>query len=311
MDVEFGVPQGSVLGPNLFALFINDMPNITEGEEDAEIEVFADDTTIYVVGPTVDIVTSRLNEIFRKFWDWCINNSLSPHPGKTEFMLMKGKSFIGPVRAIKLGTYKIKQVQSTRCLGMELDDEMKWSKHVLNTIKSFSQKINLLKSLYFLPKKARIDFYNKVILPSITYGIILWGSCNKSLFNDLEKMHVRAAKIIFCLDWNTPTNDVITICNWKTLRRTYLESLAKLTQKSYYQVVPTAIADLFVKRFCGYNLRERNCLSLSKARTEIMKKSISYKGSILWNNLNNETREIESCKQFSYCITSLGTIHYS
>ena len=150
-------------------------------------------------------------------------------------MLMKGKSFIGPVRAIKLGTFIIKQVQSTRCLGMELNDDMKWSKHVSNTIKSFPQKINLLKSLYFLPKKARIDFYNKIILPSITYGIILWGSCNKSLFNDLEKMHVRTAKIIFYLDWNTPTNDVITICNWKTLRRIYLESLVKLTQKSYYQ----------------------------------------------------------------------------
>lgn len=88
MDVEFGVPQGSVLGPTLFALFCNDLPNIVEEDEDGEIEMFADDTTIYVIGHNVDIVSLKLNEILSKFWVWCLNNALTPHPGRTEYMLM-------------------------------------------------------------------------------------------------------------------------------------------------------------------------------------------------------------------------------
>ena len=305
MDVEFGVPQGSVLGPTLFALFCNDLPNIVVEDEDGEIEMFADDTTIYVIGQTVDIVSLKLNEILSKFWVWCLNNALTPHPGKTEYMLMGGKSFVGPEQAIKLGNSIIKRVQSTRCLGMELDDEMKWSKHVLDLTKAFSQKINVLKSLYFLPKKVRLDFYHKVILPSLTYGIVLWGSCNKSLFDELEKMHVRAAKIIYCLDWNMPTNDVIIVYEWKTLKQIYLESLAKLVQKIYYQTVPTTMIDLLEKRSLRYNLRETNCLSLPRVRTEMMKKSIGYKGSVLWNNFKNETRGIENSSQFSRSIANL------
>ena len=305
MHVEFGVPQGSVLGPTLFALFCNDLPNIVEEVEDGEIEMFADDTTIYVVGHTVDIVSLKLNEILSKFWVWCLNNALTPHPGKTEFMLIGGKSFVGPEQAIKLGNSRIKRVHSTRCLGMELDDELKWTKHVLNLTKAFSQKINLLKSLYFLPEKVRLDFYQKVVLPSLTYGIVLWGSCNKTLFVDLEKMHVRAAKIIYCLDWYMPTNDVITVYEWKTLKQIYLESLAKLVQKIYYQTVPTTMTDLLVKRSLGYNLREKNCLSLPRVRTEMMKKSFCYKGSVLWNNFKNETREIENSSLFSKSIANL------
>lgn len=167
------------LVPLCLHIFCNDLPNIIEEDENAEIEMFADDTTIYVVGLTVDIVTLRLNEILVNLGSGAINNSLTPHPGKTEFMLMGGKSFIGPMTAIKLGNSVIKRVRSTRCLGMELDDEQKWSKHVLDTTKAFSQKINLLKSLYFLPKKVRLDFYHKVILPSLTYRIVLWGSVTR------------------------------------------------------------------------------------------------------------------------------------
>ena len=148
---------------------------------------FADDTTIYVIGHIVDIVSLKLSEILSKFWAWCLNNAFTPHPRKTEYMLMGGKSFVGPEQAIKLGNSIIKRVQSTSCLGMELDDELKWSKHVLDLTKAFSQKINLSKSLYFLPKKVRLDFYHKVILPSLTYGIVLWGHVTSLYFMNVRK----------------------------------------------------------------------------------------------------------------------------
>jgi hypothetical protein len=73
-------------------------------------------------------------------------------------MLIRKKKFIGPLRGIMLGDYCIKRVHSKRCLGMEVDDDLKWVKHILELTQSFSQKINLLKSLYFLPTKARLDF---------------------------------------------------------------------------------------------------------------------------------------------------------
>ena len=69
-------------------------------------------------------------------------------------------------------------------------DQHQISPHNINTSSS------LLRSLYFLPIEARLDFYFKVILPSMTYGLLIWGSCGKTLFSSLERLHVRAARII-------------------------------------------------------------------------------------------------------------------
>ena len=89
---------------------------------------------------------------------------------------------------------------------------------VKELIKSSSQKLNLLTSLYFLPIKEKGDFYFKVILPSVTYGLVAWGSCGKSLFDELEKIHVRAAKIIYGLDWHTPSDQVLVRSKWPTVK---------------------------------------------------------------------------------------------
>ena len=106
----------------------------------------------------------------------------------------------GLLQALSLRNSVVTQVKSTRCLGVEIDSDLNWNVHVKELIKFFSQKLNLLRSSYFLQTTGRADFYFKVILPSVTYGLFIWGSCGKSLFDELKKIHVRAAKISYGLD---------------------------------------------------------------------------------------------------------------
>ena len=127
----------------------------------------------------------------------------------------------------------IKQVFSTSCLGIEIDCRVKWDIHVTGLITSFSQKLNLLKSFYFLPTQARLDFYYKVTLPAIC-GIIVWGSVSKTLFESLERIHVRAAKLIYGLNWDMPTTQVLATSSWRSLKHTYLSKMLCLVYICYY-----------------------------------------------------------------------------
>ena len=90
--MKYGVPQGSVLGPTLLSLFCNDLPDIAEGE--GVLQMSADDTTIYTTAASLDKVAEKLNDILEKLCEWCCRNQLSPHPGKTEYMLLtRGQHF--------------------------------------------------------------------------------------------------------------------------------------------------------------------------------------------------------------------------
>ena len=187
MPVTFDVPQGSVLGPTLFSLFCNDLPDITEGiNGDPQLHMYADDTAVNVSAPPSDLVASKLNEVLAGLYTWCCENCLTAHPLKTEYMLLSGRrKLTGPKQAIKMGDYVIEEVVSTRCLDVQIDNALKWDHHVSELAKSFTQKLNLRKSLYVLPRQTRTDFYFRVILPSVTYGMLGWGSCGQVLFSNL------------------------------------------------------------------------------------------------------------------------------
>ena len=180
LPLSMGIPQGSVLGPTLFVLLTNDLPRSVPS---GSVYMYADDTTIYCVGETADLVIDQLYKALREFYIWCLNNRLTPHPSKSEVILFSKRTPMGPIAPVYLGNSVLSLVTKTKLLGLIVDQKLTWVANVLETKKSFAKKLDLLKCSRFLPRAILKDFYFKVILPAVKYGLVLWGSCgNPDLF---------------------------------------------------------------------------------------------------------------------------------
>ena len=135
------------------------------------------------------------------------------------------------------------------------DDKLSWSDHAANVARSFASKLSLLRRMRFLPQKQLEDFYTKVILPSVTYGLTVWGSCNKTHLNNLEKLHARTGRIVYGLAWDISAEDVLMRTGWDSLETMYKLRLTEFVSKCLKGYTITEFKDLFLQRNSG---RRRN-----------------------------------------------------
>ena len=139
--------------------------------------MYADDTSIFCIGESVDAAIASLNRALQEVYRWCLENRLTPHPAKSEVMLIGTQAIMRPLPPIFLGKSVLSCVTKSRLLGMIVDDKLTArTKEEL----SANGKIDLLRRSTILPKNVLLKFYFSVMLPSVKYGIILWGSCTNS-----------------------------------------------------------------------------------------------------------------------------------
>ena len=258
--VNCGIPQGSVLGPTLFTLYTNDLPTAVHS---GTTLMYADDTTLYCSGDTVDDAVTLLNHALIELYNWCSENNLSPHATKCEAMLLTKTQFIGPLNSVIIGKERIEWVNHTRLVGVTIDHRLSWSRHLNDVKKSFLNKLNLLKRSSFLSKNALLDLYFKVILPSVLYGLIVWGGCiNAEQLNSLEILHRRAARVIYKLPKDLPSSDVYQHTNWDTIDYMYKLRLIKLFYKIVSEESPPTLSYLVNRPFTNYNLRNCNRITV-------------------------------------------------
>ena len=193
LPIKFGVSQGSLLGPRLYTIYTNDLPNQVK---DGLAMMYADDTTLYTIGSSIDQVISSLNVMMSQISKWSSLNKLTIHPSKTEAMILVKQQFIGPLQPLHFGPGFVKLVNSTSCLSVTIDNKLSWHSQVDVVKASFSKKIGALRRMSYLPKSILDEIYFKTIIPSITYGISVWGNCSQSLLNRLDHIHARACRII-------------------------------------------------------------------------------------------------------------------
>ena len=239
------MPQGSVLGPKLFSILVNDLPDVPST---GSLEMFADDTEFYCIGDTMDEVTINIQTALDEISTWCKQNSLTIHPDKTEVMLMSKKPLIGPVRPIKIEDHIINYVSESKCLGMTVDSKLNWESHIKNCASNMNSKIKQLKRMKSLPTEVLETIYFKGILPGSTYGISVWGNCSSTKMEHLEKVHRRAACIIHKIPRGTDNKDVLKKANWKSVQYMYKRKVICLTHKAYYGNCLDEISNIIEKR---------------------------------------------------------------
>ena len=211
--------------------YVNDLPDsITSGE----VFMYADDTTIYVVGKTVDDITTALQAVLDHVNSWCLSNRLVLHEGKSEAMVLSITPFVGPLKHLKWGEDTIRYVSSTKCLGVTIHDKLSWSQHISFALSAFNAKIKMLRRINFLSTSILETLYYKIVIPSVLYGIVIWGSGPK--LKDVEMIHIRAARLIPKLPNSFNGSDILTKVSWMPLEYFYKSRILTITHNAYYNL---------------------------------------------------------------------------
>ena len=194
-EITCGVPQGSILGPLLFLLYVND---IVEVSSVLLPILYADDTSLFLIGKNINVLIHNMNNELAKVLQWLNCNKLSLNIRKSQYIVFRSiKNYPNEINTVKINNQTLNKVKSTKFLGVNFDEFLNWAEHI-NTVKTkISRGIGILcKARRVLKTSTLVTLYNSFVYPYINYCIEVWGGASDKSIKSLFKVQKRAVRII-------------------------------------------------------------------------------------------------------------------
>jgi len=220
LTTEYGVPQGSVLGPLLFIVYINDIIKICP--EGCSIKMFADDTLIYVNGESSADLESKMNTAFNVVEQWMNINKLKMNAGKTKFMIVRSirKELRGNITLKCLDGIEIERVETMKYLGIIIDDKLRFKAHCDYMLKKIGKKTSFLNRIgNFISAYTRCIIYKTIIAPHFEYCATLLIDMGETQLNQLQIAQNRAMRVILHCDRYTKVERMRDALQFMSIRQ--------------------------------------------------------------------------------------------
>ena len=200
MNVTCGVPQGSILGPALFILCINDMCKLSMLMKSI---IFADDTNLFYSGDNLSQVCETVSTELGKLHSWFQVNKLSQHIAKTNFMIYGNKQ-CEYNHVVSINGMNIKRVYVTKCIGVHIDSHLNWCEHIYHIKSKISKNVSIMRRVkHLLIKSALYSLYSTLAMPYLNYCCDIWGNTYKSRIQPLHIIQKRAIRICQKADYRS------------------------------------------------------------------------------------------------------------
>ena len=279
--ITSGVPQGSILGPLLFVLFVNDLPIVLER---CQILMYADDTVMYFAASNAQEISSTLTSELAKVNDWLVHNTLFIHQGRTECVLFgTGSRLANTNLSLNIDGKELTRVAEYKYLGVILDESLSWNAHVNYLISKVSKRLGILgRTRGNISMHIAGIIYRSFILPVLDYCDTVWNFCGRINAGYIEKLQRRAARIIM---QTNSSDEALAHLRYDTLGLRRETHALNLVKKCLNKHCPQFLMDYFSfnRDIVQRKTRQSNHLRFPSIKLECTKEAFHYHGCEVFN----------------------------